>query len=56
LMMHLKQGDITMTKYIVTLVAALTLAACETVQGAGQDISSAGNAVSNTAQDVQSDL
>jgi predicted small secreted protein len=33
------------------LVAALvTLAACNTVHGAGKDVSSAGNAVSNAAK------
>lgn len=45
-----------MTRYMLTLLAALALAACETVEGAGQDISTAGNAVTDTAQDVQSDL
>lgn len=45
-----------MTRYMLTLLAALTLAACETVGGVGQDISTAGNAVTDTAQDVQSDL
>lgn len=37
----------------LALVAALSLAACNTMQGAGKDISSAGHAVSNTAQDTQ---
>lgn len=32
------------------------LAACETVQGAGQDISSAGNAIFNASNEVQQDL
>jgi predicted small secreted protein len=33
--------------------AALTLAACNTVKGAGQDVSSAGHAVSQTAEDAK---
>lgn len=37
----------------LALAAALTLAACNTMQGAGKDISSAGNAVTDTAQDTQ---
>ena len=45
-----------MTKYIMTLMTVFTLAACETVEGAGQDISTAGDTVTDTAQDVQSDL
>ncbi|WP_426169400.1 entericidin A/B family lipoprotein [Sandarakinorhabdus sp. DWP1-3-1] len=36
-----------------TLFAGLTLAACNTVEGAGKDVSSAGKAVTNTAQDVK---
>ena len=43
-----------MTKKIVSysLIAAslITLAACNTVSGAGKDVASAGNAVSNTAE------
>ncbi len=45
-----------MMKYIMALMTVFTLAACETVEGAGQDISNAGDAVSDSAQDVQSDL
>lgn len=37
----------------LVLIAALSLAACNTMQGAGKDISSAGHAVSNTAEDTQ---
>jgi len=33
--------------------AALTVAACNTVEGAGKDVSAAGNAVSTTAQDAK---
>ena len=37
----------------VLLLATLALAACNTVHGAGQDISAAGKDVSSTATDVQ---
>ncbi|QXQ05789.1 entericidin A/B family lipoprotein [Sphingosinicellaceae bacterium] len=35
------------------MVAALGLAACNTVAGAGKDVSSAGKAVTKTANDVK---
>lgn len=38
---------------VLVLAAAASLAACNTMQGAGKDISSAGHAVSNTAEDTQ---
>ena len=38
------------------IVAAALLSACETVQGAGRDLQSAGHAVSSGAQQVQNDL
>jgi predicted small secreted protein len=34
------------------MLAALALMACNTIEGAGRDISAAGRAVSNTASDV----
>ncbi len=44
-----------MRKIIVLLAAtaALAVAACNTVEGAGRDVSAAGHAVSNTAQDAK---
>ncbi|MCB8880707.1 entericidin A/B family lipoprotein [Acidisoma cellulosilytica] len=36
--------------------AALSLSACNTVNGAGKDVSNAGAATSNTATDVQQKL
>jgi predicted small secreted protein len=36
--------------------AAVGLAACNTVSGAGKDVSNAGAAISNTAQTVQQKL
>ncbi len=44
------------TKPIAVLIAFLGLAACETVEGAGKDVSNAGDALSQTARDVQRDL
>lgn len=38
---------------VLALVAAATLSACNTVSGAGEDLSSAGKAVTDTAQDTQ---
>ena len=44
-----------MRSFITLALAAfaLTVAACNTVEGAGKDVSAAGNAVSNTAQDAK---
>jgi predicted small secreted protein len=44
-----------MRKLIVLLVvtAGLAVAACNTVEGAGKDVSSAGKAVSDTAKDAK---
>ncbi len=41
---------------IVMALSSFTLAACETVQGAGQDISNAGDAIAQESREVQSDL
>jgi predicted small secreted protein len=44
-----------MRNLIILLVAAaaLTTAACNTVEGAGKDVSAAGHAVSDTAKDAK---
>lgn len=44
-----------MRKFIVLLAGAacLVTAACNTVAGAGQDVEAAGEAVTDTARDVQ---
>ena len=44
-----------MKKLIVLVagLASLTVAACNTVAGAGQDVSAAGRATTDTARDVQ---
>ncbi len=38
---------------LMITAAALSLAACNTVNGAGKDVSSVGHAVSDTAQDAK---
>lgn len=38
---------------LAALAASLSVAACNTVEGAGKDVSSAGRAVSDTANDVK---
>jgi entericidin A len=38
---------------MVVVAGALLTAACNTVEGAGRDVSSAGQAVSNTANDAK---
>ena len=38
---------------LAAIAASLTVAACNTVEGAGKDVSSAGQAVSNTADDAK---
>ena len=44
------------TKFAAIIIGTLILAACETVEGAGQDISNAGQALSAESRDVQADL
>ncbi|NQE62486.1 MULTISPECIES: entericidin A/B family lipoprotein [unclassified Caulobacter] len=38
---------------LAAIAASLSVAACNTVEGAGRDVSSAGRAVSDTASDVK---
>ncbi|ABL69028.1 Entericidin EcnAB [Paracoccus denitrificans PD1222] len=38
------------------LLALLTLAACQTVQGAGHDLQSAGQAISRESQEAQAGM
>jgi predicted small secreted protein len=48
----MSQGDDEMTKKILTallLTGSLMVAACNTVEGAGKDVQSAGQAVENAA-------
>jgi predicted small secreted protein len=48
-------AEITMRKLILlaAIAASLSVAACNTVEGAGKDVSSAGKAVSDTAKDAK---
>ena len=41
---------------ILAALALLALAACNTVEGAGHDISTAGDAVTDEAQDAQGSM
>ncbi|WP_460274003.1 entericidin A/B family lipoprotein [Celeribacter sp. ULVN23_4] len=45
-----------MKRVILIGLTLCALAACETVQGAGQDISKAGQALSSASRDVQSSM
>jgi predicted small secreted protein len=38
---------------LAMLAASMVVAACNTVEGAGRDVSAAGKAVSNTADDAK---
>ena len=42
-----------MTRLTLTLLVALGLAACETVEGAGQDLENAGEAIQQESNEVQ---
>ena len=44
-----------MRKFVILAAAAISLmvAACNTVEGAGKDVSAAGNAVADTAKDAK---
>ena len=45
-----------MPKIVFAILAMLTLAACNTVRGAGQDVESAGDAISDQAAETQSEM
>jgi predicted small secreted protein len=38
---------------LAAMAASMAIAACNTVEGAGKDVSSAGQAVSHTAEDAK---
>jgi predicted small secreted protein len=44
------------TKMFLALMALGTLIACETVQGAGRDMSNAGQTITAESQEVQEEL
>ena len=41
---------------LAAFVASLSLAACNTIQGAGEDVKATGQAVSETAGEVKQDM
>ena len=43
----------TYLKFLTPILLSFTLAACETIEGAGRDIEAAGEAVTESAQDAQ---
>ncbi|PTQ75626.1 entericidin A/B family lipoprotein [Celeribacter persicus] len=45
-----------MKRVILIGMTLFALAACETVEGAGKDISKAGQAISSASRDVQSSM
>ena len=45
-----------MKRVMMTGLALLALAACETIDGAGQDLSTAGDALSQESREVQNDM
>jgi predicted small secreted protein len=57
LTLHLFFEDTIMKKVIIaSLTAMFVLTGCNTFKGLGQDVSSAGNAVSGSAQEVQNKI
>lgn len=44
------------TSLTLCALALAALAACETIEGAGRDLETAGEAISSEAQEVQSEL
>ncbi|AXT46126.1 MULTISPECIES: entericidin A/B family lipoprotein [Chromobacterium] len=45
-----------MQKLLLLVLAALTLSACNTVKGVGQDVSKGGQAIENAAKDVSNKM
>jgi predicted small secreted protein len=45
-----------MPKIVYAMLALLTLAACNTMQGAGQDVSAAGDALSSEASEAEREM
>jgi entericidin B len=41
---------------VIALLALLSVAACETIEGAGQDIENTGDAIADGAQEVQAEM
>lgn len=45
-----------MTRMTLALLTALALSACETIEGAGQDIQNAGEAIETEANETQAQM
>ncbi len=45
-----------MSKIVLVVVALAALSACNTMKGAGKDVSAAGNAMTDEAQDAQKSM
>lgn len=45
-----------MPKIILALLALAALSACNTMRGAGQDVSAAGSALTDQAEETQSEM
>ncbi|NHR06444.1 entericidin A/B family lipoprotein [Chromobacterium haemolyticum] len=45
-----------MQKLLLLVLAALTLSACNTVKGVGQDVSKGGQVIENAAKDVSNKM
>jgi entericidin B len=41
---------------LTSVCAMLLLAACETIEGAGRDVQTAGEAITDTSQEVQQEM
>jgi entericidin B len=48
--------EIAMTRPLILCLALFALSACETAKGAGRDLQKAGDAITDTATDVQKAL
>ena len=45
-----------MTRYAILFATLLTLTACETMSGLGRDVESAGDAITDEAEETQSEM
>jgi predicted small secreted protein len=45
-----------MPKFVLMLVALAALSACNTMQGAGRDVSAAGDALTNEATEAEQEM
>ena len=45
-----------MTRHLLAVAALVALTACNTIAGAGQDLSAAGDTITTETREVQSDL